>query len=287
MSEPVFDIQGPDDFRARVLGARGDVLMVVDFWAPWCAPCRALTPVLERVVASLQGRAALAKVNIDENPELAAQHDVRGVPAVKFFRAGQPAGGFTGALPEPKVRAALAAAMPSEADERAARGDALLAGGDPAGAEADWRKALELDPRHAAARLRLARAALARGEAEAARALLAGIPPGAAERTEADALEARLAFAAGGATRGGLPAIREKLAAAPDDLELRYELGLSLAAAGQYAPAMDAFLAVLERDRAFRDGAARDAILRVFSVVGPRSPLAEDYRARLARILFA
>jgi putative thioredoxin len=289
MSEHAVEIRGAEEFRARVLEAPAGLAVVVDFWAPWCAPCRALGPVLERAVADLGGKAVLAKVNTEEpeNQPLAAEYGIRGIPAVKIFRGGAMVTEFTGALPEVQVRAILADCVPSEADRLVTAGDQLEAGGDAASAAKRWQEALGRNPRHAGAHLRLARLAAAGGDVEQTRRHLREIPSGAPERTAADALEGRLDFVDRCGAAGGLETVRARLAADPARLDLRLEEGLCLAAAGHFEEAMQAFLAVLEKDRKFRDGAAKDAMVKIFAIIGPRSPMADEYRTRLSRTLYS
>ncbi len=285
-SQPVtFDVSTAE-FEARVLQASAGAPVVVDFWAEWCAPCRALGPVLERLVASYKGRMLLARVNVDREPELAARFGVQGIPAVKIFRDGRVATEFVGALPEADVARVLASVVPSAADELVRKGDGRLGAGSPEEAEALYRQALEADPGQAGALLRLGAVLLERGEAAEARETLGRIEENAAEYTEAQGLLGRIEFAEACRAAGGREACEARAAAEPQDLEARYALGCCLAAAGEYEGAMEAFLQVLTADRGFRDGAAKEAMLHTFTLAGAQSELVKAYRRKMAGVMY-
>jgi putative thioredoxin len=284
MSDWIRDV-GDADFEREVLERSDELPVVVDFWAPWCGPCRTLGPLLERIADEHAGAFVLAKVNVDEAPGLAQAFQVRSIPAVKAIRERALAGGFEGAQPESVVRRFVESILPGEADLAAAEGEARAAAGDPAGAEAAWERALREDPRQPRALLGLARLRADAGDAEAALALLERIGPGTRYTEEADRLAAILRTAAGaqGADEGEL---RRRVEAAPDDLAARLALGRLLAARGRHEDALEALLEVVRRDPAFEDGAARLAMLDVFTALGPEHPLTHEYRSALARTLF-
>jgi putative thioredoxin len=283
--DTIFDVQ-PGEFDQKVVAASSEAVIVVDFWAPWCGPCRILGPVLERAVESLAGKARLAKVNVDENPEVASRFNVRAIPAVKVFRDGQVVAEFVGALPEADVRRILGQVVPSAADELVETGDALLESGNRDSARQRWQKALGEQPRDPAAALRLARLAFEDGNAEEARRLASLIEEDAGEHEEAEGLLARLDFAERCRTAGGLEASRKRVEETPDDLAARYDLACCLASASDYREAMDELLRIVAADKHFQDELARKAMLRIFSIIGRRSPLADEYRDRLARLLY-
>ena len=282
---PAFDVSEAD-FDERVLRASERVPVVVDFWAPWCAPCRSLGPVLERAVESYQGRLLLAKVNVDENPGLAAQWRVQGIPAVKVFVDGQVATEFTGALPEGEVRRILDLVAPSEADQRVKAADGLLGRGDRGAAKQALEGVLTDEPRHAGAALRLARLALDDGGTDAARELAGRVPEGSAEHAEAKALLDRFEFIDRCRATGGTAACSERAAEAPDDLGARYDLACCQAADGDHEAALESLLAIVARDKAWEDGRAKDTMVRIFAIVGQRSPLADAYREKLTSLLY-
>ena len=283
MEAPIRDV-GDHDFEREVLERSKEVPVVVDFWAPWCAPCRALGPVLERLAREHAGAFVLARVNVDEAPAVSQAFGIQSIPAVKGFRDGALVAEFIGAQPESAVRQFLAAVLPSEADRRARAGEARAAAGDAAGAAAAFEDALTHEARHPRALLGLARLRAAAGEVGEALALLERVPPGAPVARDAERLAAQLRTRAEGSADE--PALRARLAAEPDDLAARLRLGRALAARRAYADALAELLEVVRRDRSFADDGARKAMLDVFELLGADDPLTERYRSELARVLF-
>lgn len=255
--------------------------MVVDFWAPWCGPCRVLGPLLEKLVGEFGGAFILAKVNSDESPSLAARYGVRGIPNVQVFKDGRVVDRFVGALPEHRVREFLRANCPSEADRLVDEGRRLGAAGDREGARRSFEQALAQDPRHAAAHLELARMALQDGEPDALERHAAAVPYDAAERAQADSLREAGALVREAGAAEDEETLRRRVEADPGDLEGWYALGARAITAGRHRDALDAFLNIAEADRKWRDEAARKAMLTVFGLVGVRSPLADEYRHKL------
>jgi putative thioredoxin len=271
------------DFESQVLDRSKQVPVVVDFWAPWCGPCKTLGPLLERLAAEHAGGFVLAKVNIDENPQLAAAFRVQSIPMVVGLREGALAAHFVGAQPESAVREFLAKLLPSQADQLAEDGTALLAAGQTAEAEQCFQQALALNPRADAALVGLAAVHLERGEYDTALQVLERVGPGSS-RQEADRLAAAIRIRQSGA--GDEASLRAKIAADPTDLEARYLLGQTQAAAGRYADALENYLALVRADRSFRDDGARKAMIDVFDLLGPGDELADRYRSELAKVLF-
>jgi putative thioredoxin len=278
-SQWVIDV-GDRDFETAVLERSKAVPVVVDFWAPWCGPCRTLGPLLERLADEHAGAFILAKVNVDEAPAVAQAFGIQSIPAVKAFRDGVVVGEFVGAQLEPTVRKLLELALPTAADRLVADAAEL----PPADAEARLREALELEPRHAGALLALARALAARGETAAALKLLDLVSPPSPLLADAERLAAELRTRGNGA--GDERALRARIEADPDDLRARLELGRTLAALGRHEEALGELLGVVQRDRSFADDAARKAMVDLFAVLGSDHPLTDRFRGELAKALF-
>jgi putative thioredoxin len=271
-------------FDEDVLRRSETVTVVVDFWAPWCGPCRTIGPILERLAEEHEGELVLAKVNVDENPAVASSYGIRSIPAVKAFRGGELVDEFVGAVPERVARQFVDRLLPTEADRHAAAGVDAERRGAAVEAENSYRQAVDLDPNHPLARLGLGRL-LEDGNPDAALGELERVLPGTRERAEADRIAARIRL--GREEGGGEEEVRAQLTANPRDLPARLQLARLLAAREAYDEALAELLEIVRADRAFEDGAARKAMLDVFEVLGPRHPLAERYRDQLAKVLFA
>jgi len=275
---------GDRDFESAVIERSRHVPVVVDLWAPWCGPCRTLGPLLEGLADEQAGGFILAKVNIDENPGLAQALRVQSIPMVLGFRDGQVVTEFVGALPESAVREWLTRVLPGPADALAAEGEALATAGKLSEAESAFRQALALDARCDRALLGLAGILATRGEHANALELLDRVAPGPL-RPSADRLAAEVRIREAGG--GDEQTLRATLAANPADLETRLLLGQVLAAGSRYGDALEQYLEVVRRDRDFRDGAARKAMLDIFELLGPTNETAERYRSELAKVLFS
>jgi len=285
-SQPVIFEVSTAEFEEHVLKASSAVPVVVDFWAEWCAPCLSLGPVLEKLVNGSGGRLRLAKVNVETDPELAGRYGVQGIPAVKVFRDGKVAAEFVGALAEPEVARILESVVPSAVDELLLEGDRRLEAGAEEEAESIYRRALEADEAHTGALLRLGTLLLERGSFAEARQVLDRIEENAAEFAVAQGLLGRIEFQEVCRAAGGRAACEGRVSAGPEDLEAHYALGCCLASAGEYEPALEHFLQVLTLDRNFRDGAARAAMLHIFTLADPHSDLANTYRKKMAGALY-
>ena len=275
------------NFQASVIDASSRATVLVDFWAPWCAPCRALTPVLEKLEAEYEGRFTLAKVNSDENAQLAAQYGVRGIPNVKAFAGGQVVDEFSGALPERLVREFLDRVIPSEADKLARQAEVhYRETGDGPQALALSEQALQEEPGNTRA-LKLAAGILTDlGRFDEARACLDRLAPLAQMDESVSALCARLDFAASAAATPGADALLQRIERDPNDLDARLALANLRAATGDYAAALDQLLDIVRRNRAFRDDIARKTMLQIFNVLGNQSDIVSEYRRRLASAMY-
>ncbi len=240
---------GISNFQEAVVEASAKLPVLVDFWAPWCAPCRALTPVLEKLEREYAGRFKLVQVNVDENQELAEALQVRSIPAVFAFRDGKPLAHFLGALPESQLRAFIERALPSPFIEVMDRAERLIN----------------------------------EGRVDEAEKLLAAVPPNIDWDTRLEALRAAVSFARSGANADELKA---KLAANPDDHEARLKLAQLHAGARRYGEAMDELLEIVRRDKSWRDGEARRQLLTLFTLAAGEPELVSEYRRKLASALY-
>jgi len=289
--QPAGDIikDGSDaGFAADVIEASKQTPVIVDFWAPWCGPCRQLGPAIERAVQAAKGKVRLVKIDIDQHPQYAGQLRVQSIPAVFAFVGGRPVDGFMGALPESQVKAfvdRLAGQAPADAtDELIAMGQESLALGDLGGAAQAFAEVLQADRTNAKALGGLARVYLEGGDTERAREVLEMAPPDA-KSTDLDSVRAALALAqeAPSETAG----FEARLATDPNDHEARYELAKALAGSGHWQAASDHLLTIIAADRTWNDDAARKQLLTVFEAAGPGSDITRSGRRRLSSILFS
>lgn len=273
-------------FESVVMLAPEEVTVVVDFWAPWCAPCRALTPVLESIAESYDGRVLLAKVNVDQNQQLAAQFQIQGIPAVKIIRGGKIVSEFTGALPEFEIRRIIERFVSTEADDAAKDGEQLLEEGKLDEAAACFQEAVDADPNNSTARLGLAKVALKQGDDENAALHAKAVELGDSNYDNAQAILNRLEFKQTSQEYGGEISAREALEADPGDLDARYALGCCFAAEERYQEALEEFLSIVKRNKQYGEGKAKTAMVKVFSIIGQRSTLADNYRDQLELVLY-
>ncbi|MBW3538970.1 MAG: tetratricopeptide repeat protein [Planctomycetes bacterium] len=272
-------------FEQDVIEQSRERLVLVDCWAPWCEPCRQLTPILEKLAAEFGGRFALVKVDIDRLPHVAQALRVQSIPFVAAVRDGQFADHFMGLMPEAELRQWLAPLLPSPADEAFARGQALE-NDDPAAAEAEYRRAVELEPEKAPAQIALARVLLAQGKDDESRHWIERLEARGWLEPEAEPIKSQLELRAAAAEAGGVQEARRAAEADPENAELQVRLADALAVAGKHVEAMEICLALIRRDRAQHGEAARETMLKIFDAIGPQSPLVSDYRRRLATALY-
>lgn len=273
------------DFEREVIDRSRERPVVVDFWAPWCGPCRALGPMLEKLAQERNGDFFLAKINTDEAQHLAMAFQIEAIPAVKAFRDGKLTLEFTGVLPETQLREFLDRVCPSEADRLAAQA-CPLESSRPEQAEALYRGAIDLDSKQQSALVGLARLLLARGDENHATELLERVIPGGELDSEVDRLRGLLDLRRLARGFGDESAARRRIAANPENAEAHYELGCVLAGAGRYPEALAELLLAAEPDKQLARDRVREAMVRIFHVVGVRSELADEYRDKLSRLLY-
>jgi putative thioredoxin len=286
MTQHAYDVSLAD-FDQKVLAASQQVPVIVDFWAPWCQPCRILKPILEKLAAEYDGKFILAKLNSDENQELSQRYGVRGIPAVKAFVGGQLVDEFTGALPEAEIREFLGRLIPSPAEPLRQEALAAYDRGDLATARQTMAEAIQLDPTHDIAYLDFVEMSLAADALDDARELLAIVADRARDRQRVESLQAQLEIKASG-SQADLVALQARLAQNPDDLEARLQRANALALQQDYRNALEDLLAIVRRDRHWNDEAARKGMLNLFNLLAPQpqyESLVREYRIALARTL--
>jgi putative thioredoxin len=279
-----------------VLEQSREVPVIVDFWAPWCGPCKTLGPSLEAAVTAAAGAVKLVKVNIDENPEIAQQLRIQSIPTVYAFRNGQPVDGFMGAIAESQVKAFVAALAgeghahggAEHTAEVLAAADEALEAGDIAMAAQAYGHVLQDDPGNPAAVAGLARAYLAGGDVERARTTLQMVRPDAAQDEAVRAVEAELKLREAPAPQSGeIAALRARNEADPADLQTLFDLANALEAAGEREGAIDRLLELVRRDRKWNEDAGRKQLVTLFEAMGPTDPRTIEGRRKLSSILFS
>jgi putative thioredoxin len=265
--------------------------VLVDFWAPWCGPCKQLTPVLEKAVKAAKGKVKLVKMNIDDHPAIPGQMGIQSIPAVIAFVNGQPADGFMGALPESQVVAFLERLtkdrIGGEAQDLLKAADAALAEGDAAGAAQMYADVLAEDNTSVPALGGLARAYVETGALEQARQTLAMVPEAKQNDSAVAAARAALEIAEQAKTLGPISELEQKVAANPLDHQARFDLALALNGKGRRADALEQLIAIVKRDRKWNDDGARKQLVQFFDAWGPTDEATIDGRRRLSSILFA
>ena len=278
------------DFMRDVVDASREVPVLVDFWAPWCGPCRQLTPLLEKAVRAAKGAVKLVKMNIDEHPQIPGQMGVQSIPAVFAFQDGRPVDGFMGALPESRIKSFIARLIGDESADAAADLDAAdeaLAAGDANTAAQAFAEALQKDAENERAAAGLAKCYIKTGDLTRAEQTLALVPPAKADSAPVASARASLELARKAANAGDAESLRAKLAANPNDSQIRFDLAVALNAKGDRQGALDELLTIIRKDRAFNDDAARKELLQLFDAWGASDPATISGRQRLSSLLFA
>jgi putative thioredoxin len=280
-------------FVQDVLEPSTKVPVIVDFWAPWCGPCKTLGPLLEKLVKETKGAVQLVKINVDQNQELAAQMRIQSIPAVYAFKNGRPVDGFVGAVPESQMRAFIkrlagdAASQGDGLEEALAEAKEFAAQGDIATALDIYREILAQAPDNAAAIAGMLRCLMQADEIAEVKRVLAGLPAELAKNDEIVAVRTAVELAEQAGNLGPPEDLRRRLSRDPADHQARYDLSLAYFAAGEREAAVDELLELFRRDRAWNEDAARKQLVKLFEAFGPTDPLTLSARRRLSSLMFA
>ena len=279
-------------FAADVIEASHKTPVIVDFWAPWCGPCKQLAPILERTVSDTGGKVALVKVNIDESPEIAQQLRIQSIPAVFAFDQGQPVDGFIGAQPESQIKSFVERLTgpigPSPLEQALEQAKQALDAGDHASAGNIYGQILRQVPGEAAAIAGLLRCLVAAGDLAEARELVDGLDDGALKNAEIEGAIAALSLAEqAGEANGDSAGLQAQLARNLDDHQARFDLAMAHHGAGRNEQAIDELIEIVRRDREWNEQAARQQLVKLFEAIGHADPVTVAGRRRLSSILFS
>ena len=278
-------------FMVDVVEASQETPVIVDFWAPWCGPCKTLGPLLEEAVTAARGKVRMVKVNVDENQAIAAQLRIQSIPTVYAFWQGQPVDGFQGAVPGSEIKAFVDKLAGLAGDgglaEAVEAAEEMLAEGAAADAAETFAAILQQEPEHAAAYAGLVRAHVAAGQLDRAEALLDRAPEKVASTPELEAARAQIDLARQAETAGPVPELRARVAADPDDHQARFDLAQALHAQGEVEVAVAELLELFRRDREWNEGAAKAQLFTIFDALKPQDPIALAGRRKLSSMIFA
>ncbi len=274
-----------ENFSATVLEGSRSRPVLVDFWAEWCQPCKLLLPLLSGLADAYQGKFLLAKINTEEQQELAARFGIRSIPTVKLFLNGAPVDEFMGALPEAEIRAFLDKYIPNEADEMITRANDLARQGRIDDAIRLAEKAKEADPRNLRTLIAYASLKAVAGETAEARTILDGLPESEREYPDVKGLRAQLLFDAVAETAPQAAELERRLSSDPANSEARYQLAAQLVMDGRYEQALEQLLLLLQKNRGYGDEAARKGMLAIFDILGGGGELVSRFRNRMFNVL--
>ena len=284
--------EGTDQgFMADVIEASRTTPVIVDFWAPWCGPCRTLAPMIEKTVRAAGGKVRLVKINIDEHPAIAGQLGVRSIPAVYAFDKGRPVDGFMGAIPESQIKLFVGRLAGGGAEEDIEalieQAEESLALNDLGGAAQSYAAALQVDSANPKAIAGMARVYLATGDAEQARAVLDMAPPDKQTDPAIAGVRSALELAADAGEVGDPAQLARAVQSNPGDFQARYDLARALAARGDLENAVEHLLFIIDRKRDWNDDAARKQLIKIFEAAGPASEVVKQGRRKLSALLFS
>ena len=279
------------DFAADVIDASRTAPVLVDFWAPWCGPCKQLTPVLEAAIGKAGGKVRLVKMNIDDHPQIPGQLGIKSIPAVIAFKDGQPLDGFMGALPESQVMAFIERVAgpvgPTDTEQAIATADTALQAHDYTTAASLYSMVLQEEPESLSALAGLAQCQIALGNLEQAKGLLSQVPDEKQSDPALAGVLAALDLTEKTSHLGNADDLAQRLQADPDDHQNRFDLALALNARGDRSGAVDQLIAILGRDREWNEDAARKQLLQFFEAWGAGDPATQNGRQRLSSVLFS
>ena len=281
-----------ETFMADVIETSMTVPVIVDFWAPWCGPCKQLGPMLERLVREARGAVRMVKINVDDNQTLAGQLRIQSVPTVYAFKGGRPFDAFAGALPESQLRSFIqkltaGQQVPVSIGDMVAAANQALADGHPDAAIDIFQQVLQEENENPAALGGLIRALVALGDIDSAKAVLAQVPPQLANNADIAAARSAIELVGQAAKVGPLAELRRQVSEEPGNMQVRFDLALAYYAAGEIEVAMDELLEIFRLNRAWNEDAARKQLVQIFDALGPTNPLTVSGRRRLSSLMFS